>query len=62
MGNLAYMYAELPTGNRDAKIVYSPLHGTGIKTVVPVLMEAGFEDVHVVAEQAKLGLDSRCSP
>ncbi|NQT20298.1 MAG: phospho-sugar mutase [Planctomycetes bacterium] len=40
------------TGNRDAKIVYSPLHGTGIKTVVPVLAQAGFEDLHVVAEQA----------
>lgn len=40
------------TGNRDAKIVYSPLHGTGMKTVVPVLTKAGFEDLHVVAEQA----------
>ncbi|HUS58085.1 MAG TPA: phospho-sugar mutase [Planctomycetota bacterium] len=40
------------TANRDVKIVYSPLHGTGIKTVVPVLAEAGFKDVTVVAEQA----------
>ena len=40
------------THNRDAMIAYSPLHGTGIKTVVPVLKKAGFNDLHVLAEQA----------
>ena len=40
------------TRNRNARIVYSPLHGTGIKTVVPVLTRAGFTDIHVVEEQA----------
>lgn len=36
----------------DLKIVYSPLHGTGLKPVTRVLGELGFKDVHVVEEQA----------
>ena len=36
----------------DLKIVYSPLHGTGLKPVTRVLSELGFKDVHVVEEQA----------
>ena len=40
------------TTNRDARIVYSPLHGTGITSVVPVLRKAGFHDVIVVEDQA----------
>jgi len=40
------------TANREVKIVYSPLHGTGIRNVIPVLQRAGFRDVKVVEEQA----------
>ena len=40
------------TENRDARIIYSPLHGTGIKTVPQVLERAGFSDVHILEEQA----------
>jgi phosphomannomutase len=39
------------TSNRDVKIVYSPLHGTGQTSVLPVLRKAGFQDLHVVEEQ-----------
>jgi len=37
----------------DLKIVYSPIHGTGITTVPPVLKQWGFTDVYVVEAQAK---------
>jgi len=40
------------TTNRDVKIIYSPLHGTGIKNVIPVLQRAGFHNVSIVEEQA----------
>lgn len=36
--------------NRTAQIVYSPIHGTGITSLLPVLQQAGFE-VMVVPEQ-----------
>ncbi len=34
-------------GPRDAKILYSPLHGVGAAAVIPVLERDGFEDVEV---------------
>jgi phosphoglucomutase len=34
------------------KIVYSPLHGTGLKPVKRVLSDAGFADLHLVPEQS----------
>lgn len=38
---------------KDLKIVYSPIHGTGI-TIVPKMLEAwGFNNIHVVEEQAE---------
>lgn len=37
--------------DKDIKIVYSPLNGTGNKLVRRVLKERGFENVHVVKEQ-----------
>ena len=37
---------------KDLKIVFSPIHGTGITLVPPVLESFGFENVHVVEEQA----------
>ncbi len=39
------------TSNRAVKIVYSPLHGTGQTSILPILRKAGFDDVHVVEEQ-----------
>ena len=36
---------------RDLSIVYTPLHGVGAAVVERVLGEAGFSNVHVVAEQ-----------
>ena len=38
---------------KDLKIVYTPLHGTGLVPVTTVLKELGFENVYVVEEQAK---------
>ncbi len=37
---------------KDLKIVYTPLHGTGIKLVPDSLKNFGFTNVHVVKEQA----------
>ncbi|MBD3309423.1 phospho-sugar mutase [candidate division KSB3 bacterium] len=39
------------TGNRNVKIVYSPLHGTGQTSILPVLRTAGFEDIYLVDAQ-----------
>ena len=38
---------------KDVRIVYTPLHGTGIKIVPDLLKELGFENVYVVPEQEK---------
>lgn len=37
--------------NKDVKIVYSPLHGTGLKPVTRILKESGYKNVIVVKEQ-----------
>jgi phosphoglucomutase len=37
---------------KDLKIVFSPIHGTGITLVPEVLKKFGFTNVHVVEEQA----------
>ncbi len=37
---------------KDLKIVFSPIHGTGITLVPPVLEKMGFTNVHVVKEQS----------
>lgn len=39
-------------GPRDLTVVYSPLHGVGSSSVLPVLQQAGFEDVHVYEPHA----------
>ena len=39
-------------GPRDLKIIYSPMHGVGGSSVVPVLAAAGFADVEVFRPQA----------
>ncbi|MBT2559173.1 phospho-sugar mutase [Hymenobacter sp. ISL-91] len=36
----------------DLKIVFTPLHGTGITMVPPALAQLGFDNVHIVAAQA----------
>lgn len=39
---------------RDVRIVFSPLHGVGSQSVLPVLREVGFNDIQVVEEQMSL--------
>lgn len=39
--------------NKNVVIVYSPLHGTGLKPVLRTLQEAGYTNVTVVEEQAQ---------
>ncbi len=46
------VYPEIIKQQKDLKIVYTPIHGTGIKLVPQVLKEYGFENVHIVEEQA----------
>ena len=46
------VYPEIIEAQKDLKIVYTPIHGTGI-TMVPKVLEAfGFNNVHVVEEQS----------
>ena len=45
------VYPEVIKRQKDLKIVYTPIHGTGIKLVPEVLKRAGFENVHLVEEQ-----------
>ena len=37
---------------KDLKIVYSPIHGTGITLVPAALKKFGFENIHIVEEQS----------
>jgi phosphoglucomutase len=46
------VYPEVIQKQKELKIVYTPIHGTGIKLVPPVLKAYGFENVHIVEEQA----------
>ena len=43
---------EMIARQSELKIVYSPIHGTGVKLVPDVLCEFGFNNVHLVKEQA----------
>jgi phosphoglucomutase len=45
------VYPEVIKRQKDLKIVYTPIHGTGIILVPEVLKRAGFENVHLVEEQ-----------
>jgi phosphoglucomutase len=45
------VYPEVIQKEKDLKIVYTPIHGTGIKLVPQVLKEFGFTNVHIVGEQ-----------
>ncbi len=46
------VYPEVCKAQHDLKIVYTPIHGTGITLVPQVLAEYGFDNVHVVQEQS----------
>ncbi len=46
------VYPEIIVKQHDLKIVYTPIHGTGIMLVPKVLQAFGFTNVHVVEEQA----------
>ena len=46
------VYPEIIAQQQDLKIVYTPIHGTGITLVPKVLAEFGFKNVHVVAAQS----------
>lgn len=41
------------TTAKDLKVVFTPLHGTAITAVPDVLKKAGYDQVHIVSEQAK---------
>ena len=43
---------EAIANQKDLKIVFSSIHGTGITMVPPILEKIGFTNVHVVEEQA----------
>ena len=45
------VYPEIIEKQHDLKIVYTPIHGTGIKLVPEVLKLFGFTNVHIVKEQ-----------
>jgi phosphoglucomutase len=45
------------SGNRDVKIVFSPMHGVGSQSVLPVLKELGFKDIALVEDQMSLDGD-----
>jgi phosphoglucomutase len=46
------VYPEIIEKQHNLCIVYTPIHGTGIKLVPDVLQRFGFSNVHVVDEQA----------
>jgi len=46
------VYPEVIVAQNDLKIVYTPIHGSGITLVPKALAEFGFTNVHVVEEQS----------
>jgi len=46
------VYPEVVAQQHDLKIVYTPIHGTGIMLVPQALQTFGFTNVHIVAEQS----------
>jgi phosphoglucomutase len=46
------IYPKICEKQSDLKIVYTSIHGTGIKLVPPVLKRFGFNNVNIVEEQA----------
>ena len=48
------VYPEVIEKQNDLKIVYTPIHGTGITMVPQVLKRFGFTNVHIVEEQSNI--------
>lgn len=46
------VYPEVIEKHQDLKIVYTPIHGTGITLMPRVLQRFGFNNVHIVEEQS----------
>ncbi|MEO6732802.1 MAG: phospho-sugar mutase [Ferruginibacter sp.] len=46
------VYPEICAAQHDLKIVYTPIHGTGITLVPQVLVKFGFDNVHIVEAQS----------
>ena len=46
------VYPEIIEAQKDLKIVYTPIHGTGITMVPKVLAAFGFNNLHIVEEQS----------
>jgi phosphoglucomutase len=46
------VYPEVIAKYKDLKIVYTPIHGTGITLLPQVLKKFGFDNVHIVKEQS----------
>lgn len=46
------VYPEVIAKHKDLKIVYTPIHGTGITLLPQVLKRFGFDNVHIVKEQS----------
>ena len=42
----------VPGGESDLEVVYTPLHGTGLRTVQNVFAASGIKNLHIVAEQS----------
>lgn len=47
------VYPEVIAKHKDLKIVYTPIHGTGITLLPQVLKNFGFDNVHIVKEQSE---------
>lgn len=47
------VFPEVVQRQHDLKIVYTPIHGSGIKLVPRALAQLGFTSVHIVEEQAQ---------
>lgn len=47
------VYPEVIARQKDLKIVYTPIHGTGITLIPAALKMFGFENVHIVKEQSE---------
>ena len=46
------VYPDVCKQQHDLKIVYTPIHGSGITLVPQILAEFGFDNVHIVEEQS----------
>lgn len=47
------VYPEVCAKHHDLKIVYTPIHGTGIKLVPAALQKFGFTNIYIVKEQSE---------